>query len=131
MITFVRGNLLEAGADALVNTVNTQGIMGKGIALQFKQAFPENYRAYARACKQGQVQLGRMFVYETGHLQPPRFIINFPTKSHWRSRSRLGDIRAGLRDLRRVVLELGIGSIAVPPWDVGMADWIGGMLSLQ
>src|SRR5258706_13438968 len=103
MIKYVRGNLLEAEADALVNTVNTVGVMGKGIALQFKKAFPDNFKAYARAVKQGEVQLGKMFVYERGDLLGPRFIINFPTKHHWKSKSDLKDIDAGLIDLINVI----------------------------
>lgn len=118
MIKEVDGDLLKSQVDALVNTVNTIGVMGKGIALQFRQAFPRNYEAYRRACNQGEVQMGRMFVFHTGQLQP-RFIINFPTKQHWRSRSRLADIEAGLTDLVRVVRQLGISSIAVPPLGVG------------
>jgi O-acetyl-ADP-ribose deacetylase (regulator of RNase III) len=118
MIQEISGDLLKAEADALVNTVNTVGIMGKGIALQFKQAFPANYKAYRKACEQGEVQLGRMFVYTTGQIQP-RFIVNFPTKDHWRSSSHLVDITNGLDDLTRVIRELGIGSIAIPPLGVG------------
>jgi O-acetyl-ADP-ribose deacetylase (regulator of RNase III) len=118
MIQEISGDLLKAEADALVNTVNTVGIMGKGIALQFKQAFPANYKAYQRACQRGELQLGRMFVYSTGQFQP-RFIVNFPTKKHWRSSSRLADIRSGLADLTHVIRELGIGSIAVPALGAG------------
>ena len=91
MIEFKTGNILAAGADALVNTVNCVGVMGRGLALQFKQAFPENFKAYARACERGEVQSGRMFVHDTGRLAP-RFIINFPTKRHWRGASRFSDI---------------------------------------
>lgn len=119
MITLTRGNLLEADADALVNTVNTVGVMGKGIALQFKRAFPKNYKAYRRACDQDQVRLGEMFVFDTGRLAPPRYIINFPTKSHWRSRSRLADIEAGLGSLAAVIREREIRSIAIPPLGCG------------
>ncbi|HEV8651483.1 MAG TPA: macro domain-containing protein [Actinomycetes bacterium] len=118
MIEEISGDLLKADADALVNTVNTVGVMGKGIALQFKQAFPANYEAYRRACQRGEVELGRMFVFPTGQLRP-RFIINFPTKQHWRSRSRLADIEVGLADLVRVIRERGIASLAVPPLGVG------------
>lgn len=119
MITLTRGNLLEADTDALVNTVNTVGVMGKGIALQFKRAFPENYEAYRRACDQKQIRLGEMFVFETGRLAPPRYIINFPTKDHWRSRSKLEDIEAGLDDLAGVIRERGVRSIAIPPLGCG------------
>ena len=119
------GNLLEADVDALVNTVNTVGVMGKGIALQFKHAFPHNFKAYAAACKDGRVRLGEMFVFDAGQLMKPRWIINFPTKGHWRSQSRLTDITTGLDDLRRVIVELGIRSIAVPPLGCGNGglDW--------
>ena len=119
MIVESDGNLLEAGADALVNTVNTVGIMGKGIALQFKQAHPANFKAYARACKAGQVHLGKMFVFDNGRVEQPHFIVNFPTKKHWRSRARLDDIRTGLEDLVRLVADLEIRSIAVPPLGCG------------
>jgi O-acetyl-ADP-ribose deacetylase (regulator of RNase III) len=120
MVEFVRGNLLEADVDALVNTVNTKGVMGKGVALQFRRAFPANYNAYRAACAAGEVQFGRMFVFQPGQLAGPRAIINFPTKDHWRSRSRLADIEAGLRDLRRVLLELDVRSVALPPLGCGL-----------
>jgi O-acetyl-ADP-ribose deacetylase (regulator of RNase III) len=114
MIRETHGDLLSAEVDALVNTVNTVGVMGKGIALQFKKRFPRNFKAYAAACKAGEVQLGRMFVFDAGQLVSPRWIINFPTKAHWKSRSRLADIAAGLDDLTVVVREHGIQSIALP-----------------
>ncbi|NNN07234.1 MAG: macro domain-containing protein [Elusimicrobia bacterium] len=120
MIKIVTGNLMDADVEAVVNTVNTVGVMGKGIALQFKRAFPENFRAYERACKQGDVKLGRMFVYETRSLYGPRYIVNFPTKSHWKAVSRLEDIRAGLRSLTETIEKLGIKSIAVPPLGCGL-----------
>ena len=113
------GNLLAADVDALVNTVNTVGVMGKGIALQFKHAYPEMFAEYARAARAGGVQRGRMHVWETGLLDGPRFIINFPTKGHWRSPSRLVDIEDGLVDLVAVVRRLGIASLAVPPLGAG------------
>jgi O-acetyl-ADP-ribose deacetylase (regulator of RNase III) len=113
------GNLLLAQVDALVNTVNTVGVAGKGIALQFRQAFPDNYRMYERAAKRGEVEPGRMFVTPTGHIQPPHYIINFPTKRHWRGASRLQDIEAGLQDLVRVIAKYKIASIAVPPLGCG------------
>jgi len=119
------GNLLEADVDALVNTVNTVGVMGKGIALQFKRAYPEMFAAYARAAKAGQILRGQMHVWETGALSGPKYVINFPTKGHWRAPSRLPDIESGLRDLVRVVRELGIRSIAIPPLGAGNGglDW--------
>lgn len=125
MITEAHGNLLEADVDALVNTVNTVGVMGKGLALQFRRAYPAMFSAYERAAKAGQLKLGEMHVWPTGAATGPRFVINFPTKGHWRSGSRLPDIEQGLRDLVRVVRELGITSIAVPPLGCGNGglDW--------
>jgi O-acetyl-ADP-ribose deacetylase (regulator of RNase III) len=120
VIEITKGNLLEAPVEALVNTVNTQGIMGKGIALQFKQAFPEMFRDYEKACKAGEVQLGKMHVFDLGGLAgAARWIVNFPTKGHWRERSRLTDIEAGLEDLVTTILRLGIRSIAIPPLGCG------------
>lgn len=120
MIKLVTGNLLDADVEAVVNTVNTVGVMGKGIALQFKRAFPENFRAYERACKHGEITLGRVFVHDNQSLHGPRFVINFPTKSHWKGSSRLEDIRTGLRSLTETIKNLGIKSIAVPPLGCGL-----------
>lgn len=127
MIQEAHGNLLDAEADALVNTVNTVGVMGKGIALQFKRAFPENYKAYKRACDQGAVELGQMFIWDAGALagDGPRYVINFPTKKHWRSKSKLSDIRAGLDDLVRQLKDLSINSVAVPPLGCGHGGFVG------
>jgi len=120
MIEIAQGNLLEALVEALVNTVNTKGIMGTGIALQFKQAFPAMFRDYERACKAGEVRLGKMHVFDLGGLTGgPRWIINFPTKGHWRERSRLTDIEAGLEALVTTILRLDIRSIAIPPLGCG------------
>src|SRR5690554_1275084 len=105
MISYTTGNLLDADVDALVNTVNTVGVMGKGIALMFKDRFPDNMAAYAKACKADEVQVGRMFVTETGELMGPRWIINFPTKKHWRAKSQMQWIIDGLADLRRFIEE--------------------------
>lgn len=126
MIEIARGNLLKADADALVNTVNTEGVMGKGIALQFRNTFPRMYDAYVDACKHGLIKLGRMDVHELGTIGGgPRWIINFPTKGHWRSKSKLVDIKTGLDDLIATVERLGIRSIAVPPLGCGYGglDW--------
>lgn len=125
MITEAQGNLLAARTEALVNTVNTQGVMGKGIALQFKRAFPSMFKDYASAAKRGELALGNMHVWPTQALEGPKYIINFPTKGHWRSPSRLHDIEIGLRDLVRVVRELNVTSIAVPPLGCGNGglDW--------
>jgi O-acetyl-ADP-ribose deacetylase (regulator of RNase III) len=119
MISVVQGNILRADVDALVNTVNTVGVMGKGIALQFKRAYPAMFKAYEDAVNTGEVRLGKMHVWETGQMSGPRFVINFPTKGHWRARSRLKDIEAGLADLIQVVREKRINSIAVPPLGCG------------
>lgn len=119
MIITAEGNLLQASADALINTVNTEGVMGKGIALQFKEAFDLNYRLYRQACKEQRVRVGEMFVTETHELVGPRFIINFPTKRHWKERSRLEYITEGLEDLKRVIAEHGITSVAMPPLGCG------------
>src|ERR1019366_8355238 len=116
---FIQGNLLEARVDALVNTVNTVGVMGKGIALMFKEAFPENFRAYEEACERHEVHIGRMFVTENLALKGPRWIINFPSKNHWRQPSKLEWIVEGLEDLRRVLKEKAIRSIALPPLGCG------------
>jgi O-acetyl-ADP-ribose deacetylase (regulator of RNase III) len=125
MIHDAKGNLLQADAEALVNTVNCVGFMGKGIALQFKQAWPENFEAYAEACKAGEIRPGRMFTWETGRMINPKFIINFPTKRNWRGKSRIEDIKSGLRALIADVRRLGIRTIAVPPLGCGNGglDW--------
>lgn len=119
MISYTTGNLLDADVEALVNTVNTVGVMGKGIALMFKERFPANMTAYAKACKDGQVQTGRVFVTETGELMGPRWIVNFPTKQHWRAKSRMEWIIDGLADLRRFIEDYQVRSIAIPPLGAG------------
>lgn len=119
MIELATGSIVDADADALVNTVNTVGVMGKGVALQFRQAFPDNYAAYKKACDANEVVTGRMFVYRRNTLTPPFHIINFPTKQHWRQPSRLEYIDEGLADLVRVIRDEAIESIAVPPLGCG------------
>lgn len=125
MMKFLQGNLLDAPVEALVNTVNTVGVMGKGIALMFKEAFPENFRAYEDACEHKEVKIGRMFVTESRTFSGPRWIINFPTKKHWRQPSKLDWITEGLGDLRKVIQENAIRSIALPPLGAGNGglDW--------
>lgn len=125
MIEYTHGNLLDAEAEALVNTVNTVGIMGKGIALQFKQAFPANFKEYEAACRRGEVHVGQMFVHHRNTLHNPRIIINFPTKEHWKAKSKIRDIEAGLVDLVRVIHDERIKSIALPPLGCGNGglDW--------
>jgi O-acetyl-ADP-ribose deacetylase (regulator of RNase III) len=119
MIRPSRGNLLDADVEALVNTVNTEGVMGKGIALQFKRAFPAMFKDYARAAKRGDIRLGHIHVWATNSLTGPKWVLNFPTKGNWRAKSRLSDIESGLDDLVSVVRTLGIQSIAVPPLGCG------------
>ena len=118
MITYKNGNLLEVNAEALVNAVNTVGVMGKGIALMFKEKFPENMVKYKNACANKQVQIGKMFV--TRQETPiPQWIVNFPTKEHWRNPSRMEWIISGLSDLRQFIIENNIQSIAIPPLGSG------------
>jgi O-acetyl-ADP-ribose deacetylase (regulator of RNase III) len=120
MIEFTTGDILRADVEALVNTVNCVGIMGRGIALQFKNEFPENFKAYAGACGRGEVQPGRMFVFETQKLTNPKFIINFPTKRHWKGKSRMEDIESGLKALVEEIRRRGIRSVAIPPLGSGL-----------
>lgn len=120
MLHYTKGDILRAQTDAVINTVNCVGVMGRGIALQFKRVFPDNFKAYAAACKRKEVQPGRMFVVPTGQLTPPRWVINFPTKRHWRGKSRLEDIETGLTALVAEVRERGIRSIAIPPLGCGL-----------
>lgn len=120
-----KGNILAADAEALVNAVNCVGVMGRGLALQCRKAFPGNFAAYAEACRRGEVLPGRMFVFETGQFLPPRLIVNFPTKRHWRDESLLEDIDNGLRALAEEIRDRGIRSIAVPALGCGLGglDW--------
>lgn len=125
MIELTSDDILKSEAEALVNTVNCVGVMGRGIAAQFKNAYPENFNAYAAACRREEVRPGRMFVFETGRLMPPRYIINFPTKRHWRGKSRIEDIDAGLVALVSEVRSRAIRSIAIPPLGSGLGglEW--------
>lgn len=122
---FIQGDLLRADTDALVNTVNCVGFMGRGVAAQFKRAYPDNFRAYELACNRGEVFPGKMFVFATGRVTRPRYIVNFPTKRHWRGKSRIEDIESGLKALVEEVTARGIESIAIPPLGCGLGglDW--------
>ncbi|AGX88303.1 type II toxin-antitoxin system antitoxin DNA ADP-ribosyl glycohydrolase DarG [Candidatus Symbiobacter mobilis] len=120
MIEITSGDILKDEAEALVNTVNCVGVMGRGIALQFKNAWPDNFKAYTAACIRNAVQPGCMFVFETGQLTNPRFIVNFPTKRHWRGNSRMEDIESGLAALVAEIQARGIRSIAIPPLGSGL-----------
>src|SRR2546422_8464038 len=117
MVKVLIGDLFASRAQTLVNTVNTEGVMGKGIALQFKKRFPEMYEDYAKRCTQKEVKLGRPYIYKGERLYP--WIINFPTKKHWRSISRLEDIEEGLDYLEAHYHEWGVTSLAVPPLGCG------------
>lgn len=125
VITYLHGNLLRANVDALVNAVNCVGVMGKGIALQFKKAFPANFKAYEQACHRGEVKPGRMFVFATEPPATPSFLVNFPTKRHWRDPSLLDDIRTGMSSLVEEVRSRGIRSLAIPALGCGNGglDW--------
>ena len=125
MIELVKGNIVQDDAEALVNTVNCVGVMGRGIALQFKKAFPANYSKYKAFCDTGKMQPGVMFVYDLHRLHSPRYIINFPTKRHWKGESRLDDIALGLKTLAEEIRRLQIKSIAIPPLGCGLGglDW--------
>lgn len=120
MIEYRDGDLLADRSEALVNAVNCVGVMGAGVALAFRRRFPENFRAYAAACRRNEVAPGRMFVFETGAESPPRYLVNFPTKRHWRDASRMEDIVAGLQSLREEVRARAIGSVALPALGCGL-----------
>jgi len=125
MIELKRGNILKAKADALVNTVNCVGVMGRGIALQFKKEFPEMFKAYKSVCDRGELKPGKVLVYDLNRFEKPHFVINVPTKDHWRGKSRLEYVDAGLQALIAEIDRLGIESIAVPPLGCGLGglDW--------
>lgn len=125
MIKIVHNNLFDSEAEAIINTVNCVGVMGKGLALEFKKRYLGNYAAYKRACDAGQVKTGKMFVYKTESFFGPKYIINFPTKDHWRNPSKIEYIREGLDDLIEVIKTNNIKSIAIPPLGCGLGglDW--------
>jgi O-acetyl-ADP-ribose deacetylase (regulator of RNase III) len=125
MIEYRTGDILQTDAEALVNTVNCVGVMGRGIALQFKENYPENFKVYEAACDRGELQPGRMLVFETHQITNPKYIINFPTKRHWRGKSRMEDIEAGLQALADEIRKRRIRSIAIPPLGSGLGglDW--------
>jgi len=120
MIHYVTGNLLAASDEALVNTVNTVGVMGKGIALQFKDTYPDNFQIYRQACKEGSIAPGKLLITKEATLSTePKWIINFPTKKDWRHRSKYEYIEDGLKDLVRIITQYRIKSIAIPPLGCG------------
>lgn len=125
MIEYKTGDILRESTEALVNTVNCVGVMGRGIALQFKKAFPTNFNRYLAACNRKEVMPGKVFTVEVSQLTNPKYIINFPTKRHWRGRSKIEDINSGLEALAEEVKSLGIASVAIPPLGCGLGglDW--------
>ena len=125
MFEYKTGNILQEQTDAIINTVNCVGIMGRGIALQFKQMYPENFKAYKQACDKGEVEPGKMFIYNSGLLFNPKYIINFPTKRHWKGKSRVQDIKSGLVALKDDIINYKIKSIAYLLLGVGLEDSIG------
>lgn len=120
MMTYNEGDILAADVEAIVNTVNCVGVMGRGLALQFKNLYPENFRAYKAVCDKGELKPGGLFVFDRGTLEPPHTIINFATKGHWRAQSRLADIDKGLNALRQEIENSGLTSIAIPPLGCGL-----------
>ena len=125
MLKYKTGDIFAEDADALVNAVNCVGVMGHGIALQFKKNFPTNFDKYREACLRGEVKIGQMFVVSTGQMTSPRYIINFPTKRHWRDTSRMQDIEDGLESLVKVIGKHNIRAIAIPPLGCGLGglEW--------
>src|ERR1700722_11696579 len=120
MIKLEKGDILKSDTEALVNTVNCVGVMGRGIALQFRKAFPDNFKAYEAACERQEVMPGKMFIFDTGSFCNPRFIINFPPTPHWKGKSRIEDIQSGLAALVQEIKNRNIRSIAVPPLGCGL-----------
>jgi O-acetyl-ADP-ribose deacetylase (regulator of RNase III) len=127
MIHYLTGNLLDSKAQAIVNTVNTAGVMGKGVALQFKQHFPENTKLYIKAAKEGAIDIGKLLVTRDSSLHTgEKIIINFPTKKDWRKPSEYSYIEEGLKNLVKIIIEKNIDSIALPPLGAGQGglNWV-------
>lgn len=120
MITYKIGNIFNEDVEAIVNTVNCVGIMGKGLALQFKNKYYNNFKLYANACRRNEVVTGKVLVYKIEPLFNPKYIINFPTKQHWRDKSKIEYIETGLDDLVQTIHNLSIKSIAIPPLGCGL-----------
>ena len=125
MIELTRGDILNADVEALVNTVNCVGVMGRGIALQFQRAFPDMFRAYEAACRKGELRPGTVQTYDLNRLDNPRYVINLPTKKHWKGKSRIEDIESGLQSLVSEVRRLNLRSVAIPPLGCGLGglEW--------
>lgn len=125
MISYEKGDLFNDSAEALVNAVNTVGVMGKGLAYQFKERYPENFDKYRAACKRGDLSVGSIFLVELNQGERPRYILNFPTKAHWKGKSKIEYITEGAADLVRLVKEFGISSVAVPALGSGLEGYLG------
>jgi len=125
MIKVVSGNLFDSKSQVWVNTVNTVGVMGKGIALEFKNRFPEMFEEYTYACKYGYVRIGTIWIWELPKTNIPQYVFNFPTKAHWRKSSRIEWIERGLDDLEIQLKIRSIKSISIPPLGCGNGglDW--------
>lgn len=125
MINFKHENIFKTQTEAIINTVNLVGVMGKGIALQFKEKYPENFKAYKKACENKQIDIGKIFVTNTEQMYNPKYIINFPTKNHWKNPSKIEYIKDGLKDLKKFLIENNIKSVAIPPLGAGNGglDW--------
>ncbi len=125
VIEYKNGDIFAEDVDAIVNTVNCVEVMGRGLALQYKNKFPQNFKEYAKACRKGEVAPGKMFIFQTGQLTNPKYIINFPTKRHWKGKSKIEDIEKGLDDLIRTIEKYSINSIAIPPLGSGLGglEW--------
>jgi len=125
MIVYKTGNIFDENTEAIVNTVNCVGVMGKGLALEFKKRFPENFKQYVAACNRSMLRPGRMFTHNSFSTEGHRYIINFPTKKHWRDPSRIEYIESGLHDLTDVISVFNIESIAIPALGCGLGglDW--------
>lgn len=121
MLTYLTTSLFDSPAQTLVNTVNTVGVMGKGIALVFKQLYPEMYEQYRELCLAGKLDIGKLYIYRT----PNKIIVNFPTKKHWRGRSRVEYIEAGLEEFVRTYDKYGISTVSFPQLGCGNGelDW--------
>ncbi len=120
MINFKTGNILDESSEAIVNTVNCVGVMGKGLALQYKKKFPENFKKYKSACDKNEVKIGKMFITESADMFSNHWIVNFPTKKHWKDSSQIEFIEQGLIDLVEKIKEYKIKSIAIPPLGAGL-----------
>ncbi|WP_338815028.1 macro domain-containing protein [Bernardetia sp. Wsw4-3y2] len=128
-MNYTKGNILESNTEVIINPVNTVGVMGKGLALQFKQKFPTNYKIYKEACKNKTIDIGKLLLVSDfkneSNLERKQFIINFPTKKHWRNPSKIEYIEEGLKDLVRIIETQKFESMAIPALGCGLGglEW--------